>query len=103
MIPEPLQKELGMDLSAKANYAYLKLAQSMAVKLAEMKGEVTIDDVRENLPSLPPGNYLGSVFKGGKFICTGFTEAKHPGSHARIIKKWKLKSIVNNLNTVSGS
>ena len=84
-------KAWGLEASAAAHESELRRAQDMAFKLAALMGEVTIDDVREAIPNLVPGNYLGSVFKGPHWICTGFNQARHKGSHARIVRKWKLR------------
>jgi hypothetical protein len=91
-----LQKELwlkdwGKEASASTHQAELELAKDMAIKLAALKGEVSINDVREYLPTLPSGNYLGSTFKGSRWLFTGrYEKARHKGSHARDVKVWKL-------------
>lgn len=90
--PELFAKEAGMKLAAEKNKTALLAAREMAVYLAEKHGSVSIEDVREALPQLPTGNFLGSVFKGGLFEFTGEWEtAKHKGSHGRPVRIWRLK------------
>lgn len=88
-------KETGMKLAAERNAVSLRAARAIAVYIAEEKGEVSMNDVRERLPDLPSGNYLGSVFKGKDWEFTGrWIEAKHESSHARSVRVWRLKGAV---------
>lgn len=50
-----IQQELfakihGQELAASAHEAELAMARDMAIKISALKGEVTIDDIRDNLP-----------------------------------------------------
>lgn len=92
MQKELFAKEFGREMSASAHEIELRRAQDEARKIASMKGAVSINDVREALPHLSSGNYLGSVFKGKEWIFTGAWEAaRHKGSHARMVRVWALK------------
>jgi hypothetical protein len=87
------QKELnlkawGIEATASAHEPELRLAQDMALKIAALKGEITVDDVRESLPNLAFGNWAGSIFKGKEWVCVGFIPSRHKNSHARIVRVW---------------
>lgn len=97
---ELFAKSWGMELSASAHDAELALARDMAVKLAAEKGSITIDDVRECLPSLEFGQWAGSVFKSTGWVCVGYDQARHKNSHARIVRRWKYVGS-NNSNSTS--
>lgn len=85
-------KTQGMDLAAQKNKVALMAAKEMAVYLAEKNGQVSIEDVREALPHLPVGNWMGSVFKGSIWDFTGEWEvARHKGSHGRPVRVWRLR------------
>jgi len=95
-------KNEGMSLAASANREWLERARQIARTLTSAHGEVTIDDVRARwIYSIPFGNWAGSVFKGGEFVCVGYQETEHKGSHGRIIKVWTLRDSHNsNSNAV---
>lgn len=84
-------KDCGKEMAARPHEAELRAAQALAVKIATIKEEVTIDDVREAMPGHEFGNWAGSVFKGPQWIACGVEPARHEGSHARLIRKWKLR------------
>lgn len=89
-----IQQELfakihGQELAASAHEAELAMARDMAIKISALKGEVTIDDIRDNLPRVEFGNWAGSIFKGSEWVCIGFAQARHKNSHARIVRRWK--------------
>lgn len=91
-----LQKELwskdfGMESASKSHELEIAEARIMARALARSMGEITIDDVREAMPEMEWGNWSGSVFKSKEWVCTGFQQARHKNSHARVIRKWTLR------------
>lgn len=92
-----IQKELelrdqGMTLSALNNSEILSLCRGKAVEIAKVKGEVSIDDVREVLGLEEGGPWTGSVFKEkGNWLFIKYIPARHKGSHARPIGLWRLK------------
>jgi hypothetical protein len=74
--------------------AYLYLARRLAVKIAHETGQVTINEVRKQLPP-PDGMHpsvLGAVFRNKMFEHTGrYTTADHVASHARKVGIYKVK------------
>jgi hypothetical protein len=62
-----------------------------------MRGEIiTAEDVRRGFREnykyeLAIGNGMGAIFADGQWECMGFTRAKRPEAHARMIRQWRLK------------
>jgi hypothetical protein len=76
----------------RRNRDWLERARKFAMDRACLRGEVSINDVRENVPmpaDLHP-NVLGAVFKGGSFKQVGWTTASHPKAHARAVRVYTL-------------
>lgn len=72
---------------------FLKHCRSLAIAIAKSRGQVSINDIRDQI-EVPPGTHpsvLGAVFRGNLFSCVGFTEAVHPQAHARIVRVYSLK------------
>lgn len=76
---------------------YLWAARTIAARICKQKGEVTINDIRDQLPppeSMHP-SVLGAVFRNKQFKHTGrYTTAKHVSSHARKVGIYKLRENV---------
>lgn len=90
--PELFSKDQGMRLAAYGNLRYLRFAKDLAVLLANARGEISIEDIREAWPhSVPFLNWAGSIFKGERWECVGFVRALHPGAHGRLVRKWRLR------------
>lgn len=73
---------------------YIYAARGLAVRICRERGEVTINDIRQQLP--PPEDMhpsvLGAVLRDRRFIHTGrYTSAKHTASHARKVGIYQLK------------
>jgi len=81
-------KKDGMRRAAKNRNQDLESAREMARLLARDGRPISIDDVREALPYLKPGNFMGSVFKGKEWIRHGFVPSRHSGGHCRLISTW---------------
>jgi hypothetical protein len=78
----------------KAGYLYA--ARAIAKRICENVGEVTINDIRDQLP--PPASMhpsvLGAVFRNKQFKHTGrYVTAKHVASHARRVGVYTIRSI----------
>lgn len=76
---------------------YLTRAREAAVRLAQEKGQITIDDVWEACP--PPRDLdprvLGGVFRrsspAGEFVIVGYQKSRRTKfNHGRAIAVWKL-------------
>lgn len=81
-----------LDDLERRNREWLAKARMFAADRAMMRGEVSINDVRENVP-VPPDihpNVLGAVFRTGDFKQIGWTTAAHPSAHARAIRVYTL-------------
>lgn len=81
----------------EANHAAdLRRARFIAEALAQVRGEITIEDVREYMErhgGLPPAYrraWLGAVFRGKEWERVGSRYAHHEGSHGRRVSVWRL-------------
>jgi hypothetical protein len=83
----------GMRLAASKHKEELAIAQQMAKYIAYNMKVVTIEDVRNSCDYKPwtLGNAAGSVFDGDDWECVGYTTAKRPEAHGRVIRQWRLK------------
>jgi len=72
---------------------WLTEARGIAVSLAQARGEITIDDVRDVLP--PPDNadprIMGAVFKGGDFELVRYVRSMRVTCHRRPVAVFRLK------------
>jgi hypothetical protein len=71
---------------------FLAHCRQVAVAFAQQNGSVSINDVRQRV-DVPLGMHpsvFGAVFKGKQFKAVGFTEAKHPSAHARVVRVYQL-------------
>lgn len=71
---------------------WIAYARAVAVEIAEARGQVTINDVRERieLPDEFPPNVWGAVLRGDAFEPVGFCQATHPSACA-VVRIYKLK------------
>lgn len=94
-MPEERAKARGQARAESANYRNVQLARMMAKELAGDGRAICADDVRasmlEHFPDTVFGNWMGSVFKGPEWVAVGFTKSKTPGSHANLLRTWRLK------------
>ena len=92
MIAEKAQQV--MDLFEEHRFDYLERARSKAIDLARLWGEITVDDVREQLP--PPSyvdpRVMGAIFRNSMWEPTGYTRSKRKECHGRPIAKFALRS-----------
>jgi|GEM_PF-2443505 len=87
-------RDMGLESVELHNEDFVRSARNIARKLAEMNGQVTMDDVREVFDKLAIAprhcNSFGAVFKSKEFCCIGRTKSRLTSNHAREIKIWKL-------------
>jgi hypothetical protein len=93
---EQLKKE-GMEQAVENRGEIFDLAVRVAKELAKLYGQITTDDVYEELlkwdfnPAML-GASAGSIFKGKQWICVGWRKSTRASNHARMIRVWRLKS-----------
>ena len=90
-----LERESGKDLVSIKGDNFLGLMRSEAARIAKNLGSVTIDDLRRlaierNIKPHHP-NVWGAIFRGDKWVSTGFTQSELVSNHARTIRVWRLK------------
>lgn len=84
-------RDIGMMISASSCPSWLERARSIAICLARLHGEVTINDVYEKVGLPPNPNAAGSVFERKKFRAVGIDQSVRKERHAGIIRRWALK------------
>lgn len=90
MNPQTIQ-----DLFQVTREQWLEGARLTARKLLRYRSKITIEDVLEIYPrpKYLHRNTTGSVFKYEAFQPIGYTMAKKPTSHGRVIRLWTLSDI----------
>jgi len=87
-------KEEGMDLAATNDADLLNVGRAIALDIAAKRGEVTADDVQEELLRRTGRNLrnaAGSLFRGGDFFFTGeFRQSRRTANHAHCYRVWRL-------------
>jgi len=88
----------GIKTATSGREQALAKARSIAFWIANMKGFVTADKVREEYEyrggdwAKDLGNAAGSIFKEkSKWECVGFESSTVTTSHARALRIWKLR------------
>lgn len=86
------------DLFKNSREIWLEGARLIAFKMLKKRRLITIEDVLEAhpRPKFLHRNTTGSVFKSDMFKPIGFTLAKKPSSHKRVIRLWTLKEEYRN-------
>jgi hypothetical protein len=90
----------GMGLATSKHAAALHDLQVLARFVARNRhpDAVTIEHVRSvaEMAQKPwtIGNAAGSVFDGDEWECVGFTTAKRPEAHGRVIRQWRLRKSI---------
>jgi hypothetical protein len=86
-------KEAGL-AKIEARHAYvLGALRELARNLAWERGEISINDLREeshNLEDIPPLCF-SAVFRGKEWEACGFTLASHPQAHGRTVRVYRLR------------
>jgi len=103
---ETKAKEVGIAKAHAGNWKFVDAARTVAVHLAGIFGDITIDDVRAglasesilaelgitSLPEVKWGNWAGSVFKDPKWTFITMRKCEHTGGHRRKVSVWRLKA-----------
>lgn len=88
-------RDRAMGLAAGKNDDQLEVVRAVAQDLARRGKPITIDDVRDECErrglKIVWGNWTGSVFKEVIWEPVGYAQARHKGSHARVVRKWMLE------------
>lgn len=92
---ERRDRDRAMAVSAGKNDDQLETVRLVARELAAKGRPITIDDVRDECErrglKIVWGNWTGSVFKEVIWEPVGYAQARHKGSHARVVRKWMLE------------
>src|ERR1044072_676284 len=80
------------DLFQQQKVEWLDEARKTATSLLKHKEHITIEDVLQVCPkpTYLKSNVIGGVFQHPDFKSVGFTLAKKPSSHKRVIRQWTL-------------
>ncbi len=71
---------------------WVKNAREIAVRICRERGEVTADDVWEEVPHKPSERRaMGAVFNNKVFEKVGYTQTKRKEAHARPIAVFRLR------------
>lgn len=93
---EVVKAERGKKRAAAAHNRDLTLARELARELGSDGREVCADDVRFAVLERPElgiawGNWAGALFAGGAWEFSGYTKSKAEGSHANLLRLWRIK------------
>tara|TARA_R110000744_G_scaffold66022_1_gene134963 strand:- start:4302 stop:4622 length:321 start_codon:yes stop_codon:yes gene_type:complete len=91
------QKRIGMGRAADVQFELLQTARAIGREVAIRRGEVTTDDVGQELKrrGLPDclGHAAGSIFKSKEFEWSGrFKNSERISNHSRLLRVWILKA-----------
>lgn len=86
------QRDEGLKQVAANNQDFLKQARGTARLIAQTKGTVTADDVRNGCPLIPiHPNAWGAVFKSKEFEWTGrYKQSALVQGHGNMQRVWRL-------------
>ena len=86
-------RDQGIRQVAENNAEFLEIARNIARSLAELRIEITSDDVRRNCPIEPlHPNAWGAVFKTKEWEWTGkFRQSRVVSRHGGMQRVWRLR------------
>ena len=89
-------RDRGMELAADLGESHLETCRALARMIARKRnGYCSIVEVREAAGwkglDIVWGNWVGSIFKEACWKPAGFQPTKHKGSHARVVRVWRLE------------
>ena len=92
---EEYAKDRGMELAAARNAEWLERFREVAEVIAVAgDGTCDIDLVRAWFDAQEidyrVGNFMGSIFKGDRWVCVGRVKTTHRGGHGREVRRWRL-------------
>lgn len=88
-------RDHGLAIMEVTHKAWIAKARKKAVTIARRRGQVGINDVREQM-ELPPDlhhNALGAVLRSADLKVVGFEVARHKEARARIVRVYGLKEV----------
>ena len=72
----------------------LRIAREMAIEIAQVDGEVCVDDIRDVLPDSILDNYdkrwFGAIFKDNRFIVDRLGKSRVARNHANVMCIYRL-------------
>lgn len=87
------RRDEALDALERARATWIDEARATAIRLAQARGEVTIDDVREACP--PPAGVdprvMGAVMRPPLFEACGFVLSSRAECHRRPIRVFRLR------------
>ena len=86
-------RDRGLAIMEVTHKEWIEKARKKAVSIARRRGQVSINDVREQM-ELPPDlhhNALGAVLRSPDLKVVGFETARHKEARARIVRVYGLK------------
>lgn len=86
-------KDAGLATIEARNPAVLGALRNLAKNLAWERGEISINDLREesNLPADTTPLVFAAVFRGKEWEPCGYTQATHPAAHARTVRVYRFR------------
>lgn len=81
------------DLFKNTKQQWVDECRMVARKLLKVRNTITIENVLKECPRpkyLKP-NATGGIFQHEDFTAVGYTMARKPSSHGRVIRVWSLK------------
>jgi hypothetical protein len=86
-------RDAGIARVSQGREDWIAYARDMAISIAKVHGQVTINDVRKRveMPDDYHPNTWGAVLRGDAFEPIGYCQATHPSAHARVVRVYKLK------------
>lgn len=100
-VPGPTPRKSGDELKAEgmrrareSHETLFEKARAIAIELGKLRGEITADDVMEELlrrrPSTNLGNAAGSLFRGNQWVFTGkWRKSTRPANHSHQNRVWR--------------
>ena len=86
-------RDRGLAIMEVTHKAWIEKARKKAISIARRRGQVSINDVREQM-ELPPDlhhNALGAVLRTPDLKVVGFETARHKEARARVVRVYGLK------------
>ena len=85
-------KQQALNLFEVTRGEFLLFARWVAKKIAKKQGNVTIDDIRNEVkvPLNLDGRVLGAVFNTPEWEKVGYAQTKVKSSHGRVVAVWRL-------------
>jgi len=86
-------RDHGLAIMEVTHKEWIEKARKKAVSIARRRGQVSINDVREQmeLPADLHHNALGAVLRSPDLKVVGFETARHKEARARIVRVYGLK------------